>query len=673
MVKNMDEITVTDKTDASSKDGSITPERVIRDLKRARVAKRDWLKAAEEDFEFAVGKQWKDEDKKILEDAGIPALTINKIQPNLFLISGFQRQNRSDWIAYPEGDEDNLEAEIVTHLLKNSVKTCDGEYIVSEQFEDGVICGEGWVEPYIEYNDDLINGDLVLNKDNPLMIFPDPDGTKYDLTDCEFVVKVSPKLSKDQVKTLFPDKEDVIDGIQDGSLEFAVGDSGDTRQTIDYPMTGYNGDTSDFSADEKGYDLIEYYYKKYVPKYIIADKSIGQLKEAKNKQEADDYVAQANQQALVNAQAQAGQTGQPLDTTQPLVVAKVLKRIIPEIWVYALIGKTTIDEYISPFYPKWKSYPFFPFYAHRVTTPLTKAREYMTQGIVRSLKDPQRELNKRRSQELRILNSTANSGWLVEENTWKDKNTVEKYGSTPGVTLEYKTGKPKPEKIMPTPLSQGHAQLAMENTQDMKEISGINADLLAMQDKGSDASGRAIHLRQQQGIIMLQRILDNFSRTQKMIGKFILSQLSELYTVETAMKVMGDAWIKENFSVPVMSPVPSPVDGKPVPQMGPDGQMAMQVDMKSAMNVFQMVLNGVDEGKYNVEIDETNNSPTVKMANYSMLLDMASKGVPVPPDVLVDESQLGEASKSKIKKAIATAQSAQNAMPAAQTGKGAQQ
>lgn len=664
----MDEIIVTDNADKKSKADGITPERVIRDLKRARLGKRDWLKQAEEDFEFAVGKQWKDEDKKILEDAGIPALTINKIQPNLFLISGFQRQNRSDWVAYPEGEEDNLEAEIVTHLLKNAVKTCEGEYIVSEQFEDGVICGEGWVEPYIDYTEDLINGDLVLNKDNPLMIFPDPDGNKYDLSDCEFVVKVSPKLSKDQVTKLFPDKEKEIESIQNGSLEFSVGDSGETTQTIDYPMTGNDGDKSDFSAPERCFDLIEYYYKKYVPKYIIADKSVGQLKEAKDKKEADAYVSQANANALSQAQQQSQATGQPLDASQSLVVAKVLKRIVPEIWVTCMIGKTIIDDYISPFYPKWKSYPFFPFFAHRITVPLSKAREYMTQGIVRSLKDPQRELNKRRSQELRILNSTANSGWLAEENTWKEKSTVEKYGSTPGVTLEYKSGKPKPERITPAPLSQGHAQLAAENTQDMKEISGINADLLAMQDKGSDASGRAIHLRQQQGIIMLQRILDNFSRTQKMIGKFILSQLSELYTVETAMRVMGDSWIKDNFSVPVM--MQSPVDGTPVPVME-NGQMKMQVDQKTAMNVFQLVLNGVDEGKYNVVIDETNNSPTVKMANYSMLLDMAGKGVPIPPDVLVDESTLGEASKGKIKKAIATAQSAQNAMPAAQSGKGA--
>lgn len=640
----------TPEAKTSDKDMQEKSARIVRDLKRAREAKAKWVKEANEDFEFAVGVQWDPNDKKKLEDAGVPALTINKIQPNIFLVSGYQRQNRSDWVGYPEGDEDNLEADIVTRLLKHAVKTCDGQFLVSEQFEDGIICGEGWIEPYIDYNEDLINGDLVLNKDNPMMIFVDPDSVKYDLSDAEYVIKVTPKLSKYQVLKIFPDKETEIDAINNGTIEFALGVETSTAQTLDYPMVGEEkkGDgTGEIAVKEKSYDLIEYYYKKYVPKYLIADKDVGDIKPAKDKEEADTYVATKN-------------------SGMGAVVAKVIKRIVPEIWVCAMIGQTVIDEYISPFYPRWKSYPFFPFFAHRVTTPIEKAREFMTQGIVRSLKDPQREFNKRRSQELRILNSTANSGWLAEENTWKDKKDVEKYGATSGVTLEYKSGKPKPERITPAPLSQGHAQLAAENTQDMKEISGINADLLAMQDKGSDASGRAIHLRQQQGILMLQRIMDNFGRTQKMLGKFILSQLGELYTVETAMKVVGEAFIKDNFSVPVMTT--SEVDGQPVPVME-NGQMKMQVDQQSATNVFQMVLNNIEDGKYNIKIDEISNSPTVKLSNYSMLLDMAGKGVPIPPDVLVDESTLGEASKTKIKKAIAAAQSSQNAMPAAKPGK----
>lgn len=626
--------------------------RILTDLKRARSVKRDWAKEAEEDFEFAVGKQWKDEDKAILEGNGVPALTINKIQPNIFLISGHQRQNRTDFVAYPEGDEDNVMADIVTRLLKNALKDCEGDHKSSEQFEDGVICGEAWLEPFIDYTHDVVNGDLNLKKINPFTLFVDPDSVEYDLSDAEYVIKVSPRLTKNQVLRLFPDKEAIINGIQDGSLKVALADGdNNTAQTLDYPMVGAetknegHGESQD-TVDNKPYDLIEYHYKEYIKKYFIADKSLGKVQEAKDKQAAEKYV-------------------ETMNTASGTVVAKIIERLVPEIWICAMIGNVEIDKYICPFYPKWKTYAFIPFWAHKITTPLRNARELMVQGIVRSLKDPQRELNKRRSQELRILNSTANSGWLCEENTWKNKNDVEKYGSTPGVTLEYKTGKAKPERITPAPLSQGHAQLAAENTQDIKEISGINADLLAMQDK--DMSGRAIHLRQQQGIVMLQRVLDNFYRTNKILGRFILSQLADLYTVETAMRVCGSAFIKENFSMPVMQP--DATGQGQVPKMGPDNQMVMQVDQQGVMAVFNQVLNDIELGKYDVTIDTDANTPTTKYANFMALTDMASKGIPIPPSILIDESMIGEASKQKIKKAFAAAPSPQTAMPAAKTGK----
>ncbi|TXH51253.1 MAG: hypothetical protein E6Q97_18800 [Desulfurellales bacterium] len=66
-------------------------------------------------------------------------------------------------------------------------------------------------------------------------------------------------------------------------------------------------------------------------------------------------------------------------------------------------------------------------------------------------------------------------------------------------------------------------------------------------------------------------------------------------------------------------------------------------------------------GKYDVAVGESATNETVKYANYTTLLDMASKGVPIPPDVLVEESQVSNASKQKIKAAIE--QQSQVAMP----------
>lgn len=55
-----------------------------------------------EDFKYALGDQWKDEDKALLEKAKISPVTDNQIAPNLYLLTGLERQNRTDFKAFPE-------------------------------------------------------------------------------------------------------------------------------------------------------------------------------------------------------------------------------------------------------------------------------------------------------------------------------------------------------------------------------------------------------------------------------------------------------------------------------------------------------------------------------------------------------------------------------------------
>lgn len=661
---------------------------VLEDFRRAREKKKEWIEQATQDYEFAVGEQWKDEDVRQLEAVGVKALTINKIQPNLFLISGIERQNRTEFKAYPEGEEDGVTADIATGLLKNSMKRTLGEYKLSEIFEDGVICGEGWLEPHIDYTYDLVNGDLKLKKVNPFTVFPDPDSTEYDLSDAEFLIKFTAGLTKKAVERLFPDKKKEIEAIETATLTLNQSENAN-GEAIEPQSRGYKDNAREVPTGEVTeieYDLTEYYYRNYVEKFLVADKKQGTLREAKTKEEADNYVATATV---------ADPEGQK--------TAVVIKRTIPEIWVCCLIGQTEIDNYKCPFFPRWKNFPLIPFFAHRITTPI-QSKQLMVQGIVRSLKDPQIELNKRRTQELRLLNSSANSGWLSQKGAWVKKSDVKKFGSSAGAILEYNQGKDKPERITPTPLSSGHHELSAQAGQDLKEISGINADLLALQE-GGQSSGRAIHLRQQQGIVMLQRILDNYGQTKQILARFILSQLGDLYTVDTATRVMGQAFISENFSVPIHeiaqkaqarlakdpnaqlsdsekkivaqvaqnqqltvqasagAGLPPPQPGQLAPVVDEQGQLVMAVDEEAVGAVFNMVLTDTEVGKYDVAVGEAANSQTVRYSNYLMLNEMATAGFPIPPEVIIEESGLQMSSKKKIVNAIAAAQKAALANP----------
>ncbi len=645
-----------ESTKRSDKD-DMTVEKALADFKWAYQYKRRFLEKAEQDMEFALGKQWDDEDVKDLEDAGVLPITVNEIAPVLQLLHGIESQNRADIKAYPEGAEDSVEADIITRLLKNALtKQAEAEYKITECFNDGNICGESWLEPWLEQTDDLIFSNLRIRKSDYYQFVWDPYSREYDLSDAQFLCKITFDLTRDQILMIYPDAEDTIGDnggkIDTGMLQAGKLDAmGANRQAIDYGDQEKGG-SGNFSWQRDGvptYDLLEYYYKKYVDVWYVIDRKLGVVKQADSKEQAKAYETAANG-----------------DDPQAEKTAIAIKKRRPEVWMMAIVGgvEDPVADERAWSYPSWRSWPAIPYFARKSTAKLKESnRDLSVQGITRQLKDLNREKNKRRTQELRHLNQSSNSGWLTPENAWVNRDDVEEFGSMPGVNLEYKPDIGLPQRIFPTPLSQGHAQLAQENSDDIKRASGINADLLAAQEGGTD-SGRAIALRQKQGLVMVQGLFDNLSRSKKILAKFILSQLTEIYTVERAMRVCGDAFIKDNFTGPVMGPVIDPKSGRPVvdprtgqpamaPQIDPTtGQPVMQVDMQAAQQTFAKVLNDKDLVMYDVAVGEVVSQETIQYANFLMLMDMAKQGIPIPPDALIDESLLSAAQKQKIKSAI---------------------
>ena len=85
------------------KEKDLNCDRSIKDLQRAYRDKSKLIKREKEDFLWCLGKQWTDDDLANLAQAGIKPVTDNRIQANLFLLTGLERQNRTDFKAFPEG------------------------------------------------------------------------------------------------------------------------------------------------------------------------------------------------------------------------------------------------------------------------------------------------------------------------------------------------------------------------------------------------------------------------------------------------------------------------------------------------------------------------------------------------------------------------------------------
>lgn len=660
--------------DYKEKNGKeLTVSRVMNDFKLAVESKSTLTERQIEDFKYALGEQWSEEDKAALDKAKTKPATDNQIAPNLYLLTGLERQNRTDFKAFPEGEEDGLKAEIASYLFKKSIEMSGYSDKSSEQFKDGITCGESHLELYLDNSDNLLNDKPKWKKLDGCQVFPDPSSREYDFSDARYVFKVTRDIDKDDVISLYPEKEKEILGISNGKLGGDFGDGEKHVQKRDYGTRKHS--SSDVCGDYESecVDLIERYYKKLCPRVFVGDRKTGNVTEAESKEKAEKFISDYKQsiideqfkyqEELAAARLQMS-IGVPVQGPMPPLQEDseryiAITKNVQEIWLFAFIPG--MDEPLANerawFYPKWKGYPIIPFYARFSTAPLSgDDRHLLVQGLVHGVKNAQDRHNKATTLMIRHLNSSVNSGWLSEQDSWVNPSDVRNFGTTPGIDLEYKAGKPPPQRIVPSPLSNAHAEISKDAVEKIKTSLGINADLLAVQQGGSD-SGRAIALRQKQGLLMVQELFDNLSRSRKVAGRFVLSQLGKIFDTETAKKVLGDAWLKKNFP-PLMLMNEEKMEQEPM--LDEYGQ-PMAYDKEMAELAIAEVLDG-DLGSYDVSVGEAVSSETLRMANMVELKEIATAypGV-ISPELIIEESQLPQSTKSKVLNAIKNARMAQPA------------
>jgi hypothetical protein len=682
------------KEDAAPAKGkkALTCERSADDFKLAYKAKRVLIERQKEDFLFRLGKQWKDEDLKNNEARGIKCVTDNRIQPNIFLLTGLERQNRSEWKAYPEGQEDSLKAAVASNLLKDTIKKSDFGYKGSEAFEDGITCGESALEMYLDFTTSLLNGKPCWKKIDSNQVFPQPGWKEYDYSDAAYVYKLTKGLSEDDLITLFPEKRTQIERTDGAKFDIGtlMADEENHRQPKDY---GKSGDKIGDETEEKVFDLLERYYKKFVEKASIGDRETGEINPAESKEKAEAFIA-AYQKGIADELAQYQQNlaeyqAVPVDPMldpmagvsdmgmDPMAVPmapqppqepikknpdrfKLILENAPEIWYFAHapgMNEPLADER-AWFYPKWKAWPIIPYFAHFTNAPIDGEDSHLKiQGLVHGVKNAQELHNKAETIKLAHMHSSASGGWLTPKGAWTDEDKVRDFGTMPGVNLEYDPAKGKPERIFPMPAQTAWERDSEFRAESIKAQLGINADLLATQEGGTD-SGRAIALRQKQGVIMVQKLFDNFARTKQICGRMALTQLGDIYDTESAKKVLGDAFLKNNFPTPTQVVTDDMGMASEQPQTDEMGQ-PLPYDIELADMVLKDVLGG-DLGMYDVSIGEVVASDTMLMAQALEMKELAQIfPMAFTPDMVIEASNLPDSLKSR---AIGNAQRAQAMM-----------
>ena len=590
---------------------------------------------AEEGFDFYAGDQWDEADKAALEQAGRPALTINRIFPTVNSLSGTERQNRRAIKAYPRRGGTATVANLKTALMQHAIDESNGAFLLSEMFKEAVIGTQGWIQVNIEPDDDG-SGRIVIEQPPTLEVMADPFAQEMDVNaSARYIIRVK-QVDRGELEAAYPEHADELDKIAAGGGGIIA-----TLRTFVSWLTGAWSGGEDVSGKYR-LAVRYYWWRQPVRRARWTDAQTG---------EAPKYVETEAEYA--NAETATAQ--------EPGRFTLGNWRVDKVLYSAVVCGDTLLE---GPTKDPMKGVTRFPL-VRVIPCKGTKAFNYVGQLI-----GPQQEENKRRSQELAHLNSTTHSGYMVPDGalTPAMQTRLDNYGATPGVSIVYNPLKGKPERIEPGQLSQGHAELAAQASQDIKEISGVSDATLGY-GAPSGTPARLVALQQRAGMVVTEPIFDQYSYAMILFGQLLDEVITAagVYSEAEILQIVDkedlvDRTLIEEAAAKVGQPPqpPAPRDPQAMAILTPEDQARVQAKMMEEKQVFEQQakqyqqaveaevraevmrqLRDVKVGRYGIKIDETANSPTVRYGHFleAMELNKATGGA-IPARSLVLLSDL---------------------------------
>ena len=526
------------------------------------------------------GDQWDEFDMQTLDDQGRPALTINTILPTINAVLAEQSTKKADIQFKPRGGGNQDIADVLTKVYAQIADNNKLDWVEAQVFSDGLIQDRGYFDVRVDF-DDHVNGEISIEAKDPLDVLIDPDAKHYDPRTWNEIFETK-WMSLDEVEEVYGQKPaDQLRMLAETGT--TLGSDSMEYEEERYGETDQDGYGQQYPADPESARMLrsirvierQYYQLKDCMYYV--DPVTGDQREIpynwgkkKREQFADTYG---------------------LD-----IIQKKMRKVR---WTVTADTVVLFDDW-SP-YGHFTIVPYFPYF-----------RRGKPFGMVRNLLSPQEQLNKITSQELHIVNTTANSGWIVENGSLSGMTAddLEEHGAETGLVLEFNRGSTPPSKIPPNQIPTGLDRLGQKAAANIKQISGISEAMLGMDSP--EVSGVAIKQKQNRGSLLLQVPLDNLAKTRQYLAEKILQLVQAYYTEERIIQVTDE------------SDPYKPRKKLRVNQMSPEGS----------------VVNDLTIGEYDVIVGTAPARDNFDEMQFAEAIELRQVGVPIPDDMIVEYSHL---------------------------------
>ena len=541
---------------------------------------------------FYRGDQWDKSDLAKLEAEGRPALTINTILPTVNTVLGEQSTRRADIQFKPRRGGDQDVATVLTKLYMQIADNNKLDWVEQQVFSDGLIMdGRGYFDVRMDFSDH-VEGEVRITAKDPIDILVDPDAKEYDPKTWNEVFETK-WMTLDEIEELYgEDKAEALrfvaengNGFGRDSIEYEETRYGKTDTSQDYLGAAIPG--KDDYRNIKALRVIERQYRKMGRGDFFVDPNTGDQRAV-----PEDWTEQ-------KAKKFAKQYGLG-------IISKIRRKVR---WTVTC-DKIVLHDDWSPY----EDFTLVPYFAY-----FRRGRPF---GMVRNLLSPQEQLNKIASQELHIVNTTANSGWMVESGSLvgMTADDLEEHGAETGLVLEYNRGSQPPLKIQPNQIPTGLDRISQKAALNIKTISGINDSMLG--SDSAEVSGIAIQAKQNRGAIMIQVPLDNLRKTRQYLAEKVLNLVQRFYTEQRVIQIT-------NEDDPMKPREPMVIN-----QMTPEGR----------------IINDLTLGEYDVIVATAPARDSFDEMQFAEAINLRQAGVAIPDDAIIEYSHL--ARKGELAKRI---------------------
>lgn len=265
-------------------------------------------------------------------------------------------------------------------------------------------------------------------------------------------------------------------------------------------------------------------------------------------------------------------------------------------------------------------------------------------GAVKDWLSPQDEINKRRSKALHLLSvrqakvrkGAVDSLVKLREELAKPDGLIEE-NIPDGI-----------EVLQNGDMAQAQFQLLAEAKQEIDGM-GVNAALAGTESRAM--SGRALEARANTGSNEVQPILDAHQQFKNRIYRAIWNRIRQYWTEEKWVRVTDDE--KKAKFVGLNQPVT--MGDKILERVKQSGEqvtpeMEQQIKADPQMQVVVGQKNVPAEMDVDVILDEVPDFAALQSEQFAQLSDLAGKGMPIPPEAIIQASSLRD--KDKIIKMI---------------------